>query len=290
MIGTCGMGSPFTNFNPWMMPRSACDCWCPPPFYPQAPPVSWEYPPYFNSYGGPLREVPRDEPRRTGPWSGNAGARAQVDQLRYQQHLFNRATEPSQDLSRTPSQLTSSTQVLLDNFEKFDTAAGQGGGQDGIIGLQDLEAMVADPHSDAALKKAARFMLNNPALRNAVDGANGTGNDQRFNREELEKSLQAFASHEDVVPRDITNWDDKRCASVLSKWVRVLDGAAGGAVDGKFGRDDLQAVFDSPDASWELKVAAFKVLGSETLAHRLDSGNGAMDGVYADADLQRVMV
>ncbi len=264
-------------FNP-MSYLSPC-CWEQPPMpWSWSPPAwtprvsDWAFPP---SFGGPAYELP---PLETGPTSGNA----HLDELRYQQRLLRRFTE-----RRTPSELNVSTRTLLDNFETFDTAAGQGGGQDGIIGRPDLEAVAGDELADPALRKAARFMLNNPALRNAVDSANGTGYDDRFNREELEKSLATFAGHEDV--SDHAPMDERRTASVLSKWVRVLDGAAGGEVDGRFGRDDLQAVWDSPDASPELRRAAFEVLHSQTRANRFDSANGALDGVYSDADLQRVL-
>jgi len=272
--------SPVPYFNPCNWQPMLPGAWMPPTFMPPSlPPLSpWDFPCYFDPYQQPTRELPAPD---YGPTSGNA----HLSELRRQEQLLRNIAQPQRLAS--PSQLTVSTRTLLDNFETFDTAAGLGGGQDGIIGRPDLEAMANDNGADPALRKAARFMLNNPALQRAVDSANGTGYDDRFNREELQKSLETFGNHQDAW--DSGPWDDRRTASVLSNWVRVLDGAAGGEVDGRFGRADLQAVLESPDASWELKTAARNVLASETRANRFDSANGALDGVYADGDLQRVI-
>lgn len=280
------------GFNPNPMPYFPPCCWQPQPMpwsgwapptwmpssLPPLPPCGWDFPACFDPYQQAPRELPAE--RTYGPTSGNA----HLAELRRQEKLLRSVALPGH---LAPSELTVSTRTLLDNFEAFDTAAGLGGGQDGIIGRPDLEAVANDNGADPALRKAARFMLNNEALRRAVDSANGTGYDDRFNREELQKTLETFGNHLDSWEN--RPWDDRRTASVLSKWVRVLDGAAGGEVDGKFGRADLQAILESPDASWELRQAASRVLGSQTLAHRLDSANGALDGVYADGDLQRVI-
>ena len=66
--------------------------------------------------------------------------------------------------------------ILKDNFGLFDTAAGIGG-KDGLIGRNDLEAIVRDnPGLPGEVRAAAQYLLDNPAAFNQLDVAAGIGN------------------------------------------------------------------------------------------------------------------
>ena len=66
--------------------------------------------------------------------------------------------------------------ILKDNFGLFDTAAGIGG-KDGLIGRNDLEAIVRDnPGLPGDVRAAAQYLLDNPAAFNQLDVSAGIGN------------------------------------------------------------------------------------------------------------------
>ena len=65
-------------------------------------------------------------------------------------------------------------QTISDNFALFDTAAGVGG-KDGLIGRNDLQAILNDPNAPADVKAAAKFMLDNPAYFNEAEVAQNGG-------------------------------------------------------------------------------------------------------------------
>ena len=61
-------------------------------------------------------------------------------------------------------------QTISDNFSLFDTAAGVGA-PDGLIGRNDLQAILNNPGVSADVKAAAKFMLDNPAYFNEAETA-----------------------------------------------------------------------------------------------------------------------
>lgn len=65
-------------------------------------------------------------------------------------------------------------QILGRYFNIADTAAGIGG-KDGLVGKNDLAALVNTPGAPPELRAAAQFLLQNPALFNALDTAAGIG-------------------------------------------------------------------------------------------------------------------
>jgi len=64
--------------------------------------------------------------------------------------------------------------AFAENFDLLDTAAGRGG-KDGIIGGNDLRALLKNPDAPPRLKSAVRFLLRNPAFLHQLDVAAGRG-------------------------------------------------------------------------------------------------------------------
>jgi hypothetical protein len=65
-------------------------------------------------------------------------------------------------------------QILGQYFNIADTAAGIGG-RDGLVGRADLAALANTAGAPPELRAAAQFLLQNPALANALDTAAGVG-------------------------------------------------------------------------------------------------------------------
>ena len=80
--------------------------------------------------------------------------------------------------------------ILAQNFEAIEEAAGKGG-NDHIIGKQDLEAIVNSEDLPPHIRMAAQYMLNNPAVYNAIDvAANGGRMDGLVSMSDLNAFLQ----------------------------------------------------------------------------------------------------
>lgn len=73
-----------------------------------------------------------------------------------------------------PMTMDRAVSAVHKHFDLLDTAAGIGG-KDGLIGVNDLQAITKNPSAPRELKEAAQFLLKNPAYRNQLDVAAGIG-------------------------------------------------------------------------------------------------------------------
>ena len=121
--------------------------------------------------------APIAKPASPKPATANAGAAASAS-----------ATKPGTTAGAASSASTdfaSALATIQQNFELLDTAAGIGG-QDGVIGKVDLQAILNNPGVPTEVKSAAQFLLNNPAYLNELDVAAGKGNvDGLFSKDDL---------------------------------------------------------------------------------------------------------
>ncbi|MEW6284042.1 MAG: hypothetical protein AB1758_35845, partial [Candidatus Eremiobacterota bacterium] len=81
---------------------------------------------------------------------------------------------------------------ILDKYaDIIDTAAGSGG-RDGKLGLADFEAILGSPGAPPELKAAVRWLMDNPAMFDELDGAKTDGTDDVVSREDLAIAAQRY--------------------------------------------------------------------------------------------------
>lgn len=94
-----------------------------------------------------------------------------------------------------PKQLTieEAVRILQNHFFLLDTAAGVGS-RDGLIGRNDLEAVLASPDAPEELRQAAAMVLRNPMYYNSLDTAqNGGRNDGLIGKGDLDAFLRQLS-------------------------------------------------------------------------------------------------
>lgn len=181
--------------------------------------------------------------------------------------------------------LNSAAAIILANFDLADTAAGING-QDQKVGEADLRALAYDnPNVPADVRRAARTLVENPALLNAVDTANGGGKDGVILSQDLEK-----AGTLGVEGPVADEWTPGQAAAVIDRHLSIVDLAAGsGEADQKFVLADLEAVVASPNAPADLRAAAGYLIDNPAAWNQLKSYNAGLfgpDDVVGRPDLQ----
>ena len=86
-------------------------------------------------------------------------------------------------------------EVLQENLDALDTAAG--GSEDGIFGLDDLEAIAQDENADKELREAVQAILADPNMLNALDVADGEDLDRVFSNGDLERVIEESRTSDD---------------------------------------------------------------------------------------------
>jgi hypothetical protein len=163
--------------------------------------------------------------------------------------------------------------VLLTHFGDIDTAA-HGGNADGIFSIHDLEAVRDNTALPPELRAAARYLLDNPALRALVDGSNDDGGDEdgKF----AAADLQAFL-------------DANEHLRVVQANFRLLDTAAhGGDPDGFVSVNDLKQAAENTALPQEVRDAARFLLDHQGVQIQLDAhqdGGRGFQGGFTTNDL-----
>ena len=103
----------------------------------------------------------------------------------------------------------------------------------------------------------------------------------------------AASASEEVPPGyagDAEGMDLGSAAEIMLEHIDLLDTAAGGRRDGKFGLDDMHAIAADPNAPQELRDAVQYVLADPTALNALDvAGGKKVDRVFSEKDLKRVI-
>ncbi|MEW6277937.1 MAG: hypothetical protein AB1758_04885, partial [Candidatus Eremiobacterota bacterium] len=193
---------------------------------------------------------------------------------------------------REPMTLGRAAAILQANFDIVDTAAGIGQ-PDGVIGKQDLEAIVGGrcPNAPPELKEACEFLLANPAMLNALDTADTGEVDGRIGRSAVRAAVQTFGPL-DATPDPEGPMTLGRAAAILKKYFPLLDTAAGhGGQDGKIGKNDLEAIAAAPGAPPDLRAAVEFLLNNPAMLDALDTaaGVGDRDGIIGMQDLDKAI-
>ncbi|MGI5864503.1 MAG: hypothetical protein ACOX6T_20970 [Myxococcales bacterium] len=210
-----------------------------------------------------------------------------------------------------------SVNVLRNNFDLLDTAAGVGG-KDGFIGKNDLEAAMRNPNLPKEIRDACRFLLNNPSAWNQLDVGAGIGKcDGIIGRCDVDAVWAKLA--EQAPPAESADpstggtnagggvgetggtgsapsseWSQKfsDAVNVLKDNFDLLDTAAGiGGKDGFIGKNDLLAALRNPNLPKELKDACRFLLTNPAAWNQLDvgAGIGKCDGIIAKCDVDAVL-
>lgn len=194
-----------------------------------------------------------------------------------------------QPQSQRPMTLARAAQILNRYFDTLDTAAGIGE-KDGIVGKADIEAMAEgkNPGAPAELVEACKWLLENPAMLNAIDTGDGNGAvDGIIARKDLENSVQRFAAF-DQNPQVTGPMTLGRAAAILKKYFSVLDQAAGiGDKDGLIGKPDLEAIVRCEGAPADLRAACQWLLENSSFFDNLETSaeGGRRDGLIGLNDL-----
>ncbi len=182
--------------------------------------------------------------------------------------------------------LNSAAEVVLANFELADTAAGVNG-RDEKVGVADLRALAYEnPGVSEELRRAARTLVENPALLNAADAATTGLLDGTVGRDDLETARGLGVVGE--VPAE---WSTGGAAAVIERHMGLVDVASGsGEKDGKFEFKDLEAIMASPEAPADLRGAAGFLVDKAAAWNELKSFKpdwlGHSDGFVGVPDLQ----
>lgn len=158
--------------------------------------------------------------------------------------------------------------VLLTYFDDLDNAD-DGGGLDGKVSTNDLEAAANDPNAPFELQAAAQFLLDNPSLLTLVDtGADSDGPtsaDDEITRSDIETFLQ---TNEHL--RNLVGYEGQ------------LDIADEGVdPDGEVSTDDLIAAAADTTLPQPVRDAAQFLLDNDAARRSIDRG---LDGWHPGTD------
>lgn len=106
------------------------------------------------------------------------------------------------DQSRKDDEMTPvrAARILSKYFDLLDTAAGKGK-KDNVVEMADLAAVADNPDLPEELRRAAEYVVKNPAVAHALDIGNKVGEvDGRFGRKDFERFI---AEHEGKEGYDI---------------------------------------------------------------------------------------
>ena len=163
--------------------------------------------------------------------------------------------------SQQPMSTERAAQVLNQNFDKLS-----GGAE--TFNRDDLQRVANDPNSSPELRRAARFVLDNPQVMSALDTADKRCNAAADGRISLGDLTAAGGA---VQPQSAMTAD--RAAEVLNK---NFDNVSGGkeTVD----RNDLRRVLNDPNSSPELKQAASFLLNNPAAYRKIETADAWAQG------------
>lgn len=158
--------------------------------------------------------------------------------------------------SQQPMNTERATQVLTQNFDKLS-----GGAEN--FGRSDLQRVADDPSSPPELRRAARFVLDNPQVMSALDTADKRCNAAADGRISLGDLMAAGGA---VQPQPAMTAD--RATQVLNQ---NFDNVSGGKET--VSRDDLRRALTDPNSSPEMKDAANFLLNNPDAFRKLDTAD-----------------
>lgn len=175
------------------------------------------------------------------------------------------------------------SQVLKDNFDSLDTAAG--GRKDGVFGSNDLEKVATDPNASPELKAAAEQVLSDPNLYHAIDVADGRNLDDKISGADLDKVIANEKKSSSASGSTAPTFKD--LSDRLNKSFDTFDSAKNGRKDGKISREDLEIVANDSNKSEADRTLAKQLLADQTSLDAMDLGSkkGHKDGMISKDDL-----
>lgn len=164
------------------------------------------------------------------------------------------------------------------------------------LGLDKLDrekaaALACDPNVPEDTRRALTFLLDNPALFNALDcaGAKKHKLDGAISLKDLQKGRQEWEATANAPSGDPYQ--------VLQKYAYLLDTASGRGEDGDQRRDhkmsieDLDAIASNPGLPLELRQAASTIRDNQEMMNKADTGDDSSktaDGIISVEDLSRI--
>ncbi|MEW6281120.1 MAG: hypothetical protein AB1758_21075 [Candidatus Eremiobacterota bacterium] len=185
--------------------------------------------------------------------------------------------KPGQNLSWAAGQVE-------EHFDLLDTASGHD--RDGLVTREDVQSLLEEnPDAPPELRDACRLLLRNGTFFNALDAASGGTPDGKVSLDDAQRANEVYGAIPERAAPD--SMSPAAAAEVLERYLPMLDRAKGGEADGLFGREDLAAVLESPDAPAELREAARYALQNDYAYNAFDaSKNGELDDKVGAEDLQ----
>ncbi|MBS2026898.1 MAG: hypothetical protein JST54_03250 [Deltaproteobacteria bacterium] len=176
-------------------------------------------------------------------------------------------------------------QTISDNFSLFDTAAGVGA-PDGLIGRNDLQAILNNPGAPADVKAAAKFMLDNPAYFNEAETAQYGGKmDGLLGKGDVAAALAQVkaspAANSDSTPSasggstTTTQAGGSNASSGTSQTSSNPSAGGSDATDSQI-NSDINAILNDPSMTPEDKVLAILMKLEEKKEHDVQNLTGQL--------------
>lgn len=202
------------------------------------------------------------------------------------------AAPASSEVSTAGMDYDKAMQVLDQNFDLLDTAAGVGK-RDGLIGRNDLQAALKNPDVPADVKAACKFLLDNPAYFNeadvagnsaAVDGLIGHGDVKAALEKAKASGASATDASSDAAPADEAGGDKKASDSNKTSGSQQSDASQStdsDAFDTQIDKD-MDAILNNPKMSIEQKVMMILAKLAEKEEHHVHAATAKLVGIQKD--------
>jgi hypothetical protein len=163
---------------------------------------------------------------------------------------------PTTNVPATSMDEQTALQTIRDNFDLFDTAAGVGK-PDGLIGRNDLQAILNNPNVPANVKAAAKFMLDNPAYFNKAETAQFHGQmDGLLGRGDVDAELARIGGSSTSAPNPPTAGTQPATSPSTQAAPASDTSSNSNAESDDQINADINAIFNDPSMSMEDKILA----------------------------------
>jgi hypothetical protein len=193
-----------------------------------------------------------------------------------------------QQATQDEFELAQATQTLLANFKQASGSFFGGG----TIDMNDLYA-AANGQRGPQVQQAAQFLLQHPAMVQALDARKNGQLDGKISQNDLKLAMNDAVRQVQV---DQLRYDPRlstfaQSVATLANYAPMADTAAHSifsGADGKISQNDLNHVITGNQYPPELRQAAFFLTMNPDLMQMIDTANkgGQPDGIISRNDLQ----
>ncbi|MEW5819364.1 MAG: hypothetical protein AB1782_04175 [Cyanobacteriota bacterium] len=186
--------------------------------------------------------------------------------------------------------------TLLKNWDMLDTAAGKGK-RDGIVSRDDLKAIANSSSLDPELKKAAQYLIDNPAVFNMLDhaGAKSKKMDGKLSTNDINTAMNNGWLNGLTPPEnfDASKMSTEDAARIIYQNFTLFDTATGkGERDGRVSSGDLRTIVNSSSLPEHVRAAAQYFLDNKPAWNMVEAYNdkkGKLDDRLTIGDLEKFL-